>query len=239
MPPDAGRPFVPEGGWAIVLADGAIADRATMDAAWPGWDEGVTLVVAADGGASHALPLGLAIDRWIGDGDSIDAGDLAALAAAGVRVERVPAEKDASDTQLALETAFDAGVRGVIVIGGFGGKRLDHGLANLGLLEHPAVAAGRLVLFDEQAARITLLAAVDGPAATELRGRIGNLVSLLPIGTSADGVTTDGLQYPLRDEPLLLGTTRGLSNVRIESVATVSLQSGRLLVIETPVTVDS
>lgn len=229
MPPDDRR--------AIVLAGGAVADRATMDAAWPGWDDGVSLVVAADGGARHALALGLGIDRWVGDGDSIDAGDLAALAATGVRIHRVPAEKDASDSELALETAIEAGADGFIVLGGLGGLRLDHGLANLGLLQHPGLGRRQLVLFDGHAARVTLLAAVDAPAAVELRGRPGDIVSLLPVGATAEGVTTDGLAYPLREEPLLLGRTRGVSNVRTGAVATVELRSGRLLVIETPVTV--
>ncbi|HET9853073.1 MAG TPA: thiamine diphosphokinase [Candidatus Limnocylindrales bacterium] len=230
MPPDGRR--------AIVLADGTVAGRSTMDAAWPGWDDGVSLVVAADGGASHALALGLAIDRWVGDGDSIDAGDLAALAASGVRVDRVPAEKDAADAELALQAAIDAGAEGLILLGGLGGSRLDHGLANLGLLLHPALAERPLVLFDEHAARITLLAAIDGPATVELLGRLGDIVSLLPVGATAEGVRTEGLQYPLRDEPLLLGRTRGVSNVRTAPTARVTLGSGRVLVIETPVTVD-
>jgi len=94
---------------AIVVADGAAPSRASLDAAWPGWDAGLELVIAADGGARHATALGLRLDRWIGDGDSIDPGDLAALAATGVRVDRVAAEKDASDTELAVLAAIEAG----------------------------------------------------------------------------------------------------------------------------------
>ncbi len=51
-----------------------------------------------------------------------------------------------------------------------------------------------------------------------------------------DGVTTDGLQYPLRDEPLPAGSTRGLSNVIERAGAEVTLRSGSLLVIESPAT---
>lgn len=229
MPPDGRR--------AIILADGAVAGRSAMDAAWPGWDDDVSLVVAADGGAGHALALGLTIDRWVGDGDSIDAGDLAALAAAGVRVDRVPPEKDAADAELALGAAIEAGADRLILLGGLGGPRLDHGVANLGLLLHPALGSRGLVLYDEHAARITLLAATGGPASVELRGRVGDLVSLIPAGATADGVRTEGLQYPLRDEPLLVGRTRGVSNVRTAPTARVTLGSGRILVIETPVTV--
>jgi thiamine pyrophosphokinase len=71
------------------------------------------------------------------------------------------------------------------------------------------------------------------PAAADLAGRPGDLVSLLPFGAAALGVTTDGLAYPLRDEPLRFGPARGLSNVRSGPLARVSLRSGRLLIVET------
>jgi thiamine pyrophosphokinase len=74
----------------------------------------------------------------------------------------------------------------------------------------------------------------DGqPASRSLPGRTGATVSLLPFGGDATGVTTHGLRYPLRDEPLLIGPARGLSNVREAPDAWVTLRAGRLLVIET------
>jgi thiamine pyrophosphokinase len=79
---------------------------------------------------------------------------------------------------------------------------------------------------------------VAGGAATrELAGRPGDLVSLIPLGVTATGVRTEGLRYPLAGEPLTLGRTRGVSNVRTRPVARITLESGRLLVIETPATV--
>jgi len=62
------------------------------------------------------------------------------------------------------------------------------------------------------------------------------LVSLLPFGAGVHGVTTEGLAYPLADEPLPPGPARGLSNVRAVPDAAVSVRAGRLLVIETPAT---
>jgi thiamine pyrophosphokinase len=231
------RRMATDGRTAIVLADGAVPARSTLDAAWPGWDEGVSLVVAADGGARHAAALGVRIDRWVGDGDSIDPVELEALGGAGVAIERAPAEKDESDAELALVAALDAGATAVILLGALGGPRVDHALANIGLLAHPALNGRRLVLYDERAARLSLLVAAQLPVTVELRGRPGDLVSLLPAGETATGVTTRGLQYPLDGEPLLLGRTRGVSNVRTGTVASVTLESGRLLVIETPATV--
>ncbi|HEX2626395.1 MAG TPA: hypothetical protein VHL56_05775, partial [Candidatus Limnocylindrales bacterium] len=69
---------------AIVLADGDVPSRDLLDTTWPGWLDGVELVVAADGGARHAEGLRLAIDIWIGDGDSVDPELLARLEADGV-----------------------------------------------------------------------------------------------------------------------------------------------------------
>lgn len=224
---------------ALILADGTAPTRARLDSAWPGWDAGIALVIAADGGARHAIALGLRPDRWVGDGDSIDPAALEALAAAGVPIERAPAEKDESDTELALLAALEAGADAVTILGALGGVRIDHALANVGLLGHPALEGRPAWLFDEQATRISLLASPDAagrPASRDLAGRVGDLVSLVPTGESARGVTTRGLRYALVNEPLILGRTRGVSNVRTAPVARVSLGSGRLVLIETPAT---
>jgi len=216
---------------AIVLADGAAPTRASLDAAWPGWDDEVGLVVAADGGARHATALELRLDRWVGDGDSIDPTDLKALAIAGVRIDQVAREKDASDTELAVLAAIEAGAASVTLIGGLGGVRTDHALVNVALLLHPALDGVQALLYDERAARLSLL---TGPGEAELEGHVDDLVTLIPAGVTAVGVTTRELRYPLRDETLEPGSSRGLSNVRTAPRAAVSLREGRILVIETP-----
>jgi thiamine pyrophosphokinase len=218
----------------VVLADGAAPTRAALDGAWPGWDDGVDLVVAADGGARHATALELRLDQWVGDGDSIDPADLNTLAIAGVRIERVEREKDASDTELAVLAAIEAGADALSVIGGLGGVRIDHALTNVALLGHPALEARVARLYDERAARISLL---TGLGEAELDGHVGDLVTLVPVGGPAVGVTTQELRYPLRDETLEAGSSRGLSNVRTAPRAVVTLREGRLLLIETPATV--
>jgi thiamine pyrophosphokinase len=222
---------------AVVLADGAVPRRAVLDRAWPGWDEGVALVVAADGGVRHAKAFRLTVDRWVGDGDSTAPEDLEALAAAGVTIDRVAVDKDESDTELALLAAVAAGANVVTILGGLGGVRVDHAISNLALLQHEALAQHHARLYDEVGARLSLLAGPDRhglPVARELTGRVGDLVSLIPLGDSAHHVETDGLRYPLHSETLVLGRARGLSNVRTAETARISVGSGRLLVIETP-----
>jgi len=155
-----------------------------------------------------------------------------------VSVDRVARDKDESDTELALTAALVGGADAVTILGALGGPRGDHAVSNLALLDHPALAGRPAWLYDEHGARLSLLVAPDAEGravARELAGRPGDLVSLVPVGSTAVGVTTSGLRYPLAREPLALGRTRGISNVRTGPVARVTLESGRLLVIETPV----
>jgi thiamine pyrophosphokinase len=212
---------------ALILADGAVPRPADIDRAWPGWDEGIDFVIAADGGARHAADVGRTIDLWVGDGDSLGAEGVEALRAAGVPVKLASVDKDESDTELAIVAAARAGATRVTIVGALGGTRVDHGLANVWLLAHPALRDRSACLVDDRA-RIHLVAA----GRHDLGGRIGDLVSLFPFGGDADGLTTLGLRYPLSGEPLLSGSTRGLSNVREATDATLEVKAGMVLVVE-------
>ncbi len=221
---------------ALVVADGDIPARALLDAAWPGWSDGVHVVIAADGGALGARRLGLAIDLVVGDMDSLDAASLADLRAAGVAVETAPAAKDESDTELALIAAVARGASDITVVGAFGGPRLDHELANIALLALPALEACEVELLDGRT-RVSAIRAPDAmgrPVTRRLAGRPGDVVSLLVPAGAVDGVTTEGLRFPLRGESLIAGPARGLSNVRLGMEATVTVGRGLLLVVESP-----
>ena len=226
-------------GHALILADGDPPDAAALDRAWPGWSDGIDLIVAADGGAAYAASLGLGpIDLWVGDGDSLSPAALEALRLAGVPVELAAADKDESDTELAVMAAIDRGATRLTILGAFGGPRLDHALANVLLLGHRRLVDRTAVLLSSTV-RLRLIRAPGpdgGLASLTLSGRPGDLVSLLPFAGPAGGVTTSGLQYPLRDETLEVGPARGLSNIRLETTAMVSLKVGSLLVVETPAT---
>ena len=226
---------------ALILADGDAPTRRELDATWPGWDDRIGLVVAADGGARHAGTLGVTIDVWVGDGDSVDPATLDALAARGIPLERSRPDKDESDTELAVLAALRRGADGLVIVGALGGERIDHTLANIGLLALPALAGRPSVLLDARS-RISLIQAPgpDGaPVERPLPGRTGDVVSLLPLGPGVTGVTTVGLAYPLRDEPLPEGPARGLSNVRASASAGVTVRDGLLLIVESPARLSS
>lgn len=228
----------PGGQRAIVVADGDGPDRAALDAAWPGWSEATDLVIAADGGARTAERLGLSIDLVVGDGDSLAPDDLDRLRRAGVAVRTALADKDETDTELALLEAIARGAKEITIVGALGGARVDHELANIALLAHPALGTAAVAILDPRG-RISLVAApaTDGTAVTRpLPGPVGAVVSLVPFGADVTGVTTAGLRYPLLDEALPFGPARGLSNVRTAADASVTVRHGRLLVVEAPAT---
>lgn len=186
-------------------------------------------VVAADSGVDTALALGLRVDVVVGDLDSATPAGLAAAEAAGARIVRHPVAKDATDLALAIEEAIgllDGGTGELIVLGGDGG-RLDHLLAGALALADPAWA-GPSVRAHLGPATVHVL---HGPAAREVGGAVGDLLTLVPVGGPATGVRTGGLAFPLHGEVLAPGTTRGVSNVIEVVPATVALDAGTLLAV--------
>jgi thiamine pyrophosphokinase len=183
------------------------------------------IVVAADSGVDRAEALGLRVDVAVGDFDSVTRGGLDRAERLGAKVERHPEAKDATDLELALDVARSLGPRRVVVLGGHGG-RLDHLLANALLLAQPALVDVDVVA-QMGAARVTVVR-----RRAELHGRAGDLVTLLPLHGPAEGVVTDGLLYPLRDEDLLPGSTRGVSNELVAATAVVTVRAGTLLAVQ-------
>ncbi len=202
----------------LIVAGGPPPDLAELPAA-------PDVVVAADGGLAHALALGLRVDLVIGDMDSVTEADLRVAEARGARVERHPRDKDKTDLELALDAAVADGASSVLVLGGAGG-RLDHFLANALVLASPAY---RHVEIDALVGGARIAVIRDRRT---LRGRPGDLLSLLPVGGPACGVRTAGLAYVLAGEDLQPGTTRGVSNVFAAETAAVELLSGTLLAIQ-------
>ena len=204
---------------AIVLANGdpvAETPALPLDA----------LVIAADGGLSLAAPLGLTVDIVIGDMDSVSAQDLEQASRSGARIDRHPTDKNITDLGLALDAAVDGGADEITIVGGSGG-RIDHLLANAALL-----AAERFDTVTLRWVTGTESVTVASPGQpVRLVGKAGDLVSLIPVGGAAHGVTTSGLRWPLNDGGLAPGSTRGISNEMTVTEATVEVEDGRLLVV--------
>ena len=180
--------------------------------------------VAPPGGRERARARGRGVEGRVGDLVCVTPEALAAARSAGTRIVRHPQAKDATDLELALDEALATGARRVLVVSSAEG-RLDHLLASLLLLGSERYAGLEL----DGLVGETLVHVVRGERV--LRGAAGELLTLLPLGGRATGVTTAGLEYPLRGEALEPGSTRGVSNAFIDPEARVSLAGGVLLAI--------
>jgi thiamine pyrophosphokinase len=180
-------------------------------------------VVAADGGAATALAFGYQPDVVVGDLDSIDATSLAELRRRGVSIETFPRDKNATDGQLAIERALAEQPDRLVLLGFLGGPRLDQALADVLLLTRIETPA---TILDESNEALV----VRPGAELAWRPDADEIVSLIPLGGVVDGVRTRGLRWPLQDERLTLGDSRGVSNEPNGSEATISIQRGLLLV---------
>jgi thiamine pyrophosphokinase len=213
---------------ALIVADGDTPHRAAL-ARLLSESPGEPLVIAADGGALKAESLGLRPQVVVGDSDSLTDAHAQRLRAQGAEVIVHPAAKDESDTELAVREALRRGAARVVIIGAFGGWRIEHTLANVLLLAMPELVGVDACLAD---ARSTVRV-LSGPGELTVNGGEGDYLSLLPLTVEARGVTTRGLLYPLSDAVLVQGPARGLSNELAARSATVSLDDGRLAVIHT------
>jgi thiamine pyrophosphokinase len=211
-------------GRAIVVSGGLAPDAAEVGALPAG-----ALVIAADSGLEHAASLGLAVDVLVGDLDSAAVAAVGAAEAAGVRIERHPVDKEATDLELALEYALALGASRVTVVSGGGGARLDHHLAELVLLASARFAPLRLDARIGSARAIPIHAG----APVSLAGAADAVLTLIALGGPASGITTDGLRWPLRAETLDPGSTRGVSNEIVAGPVRVELTGGTLLAVGT------
>lgn len=207
---------------ALIFANGQIIDDAAASALLRPGD----LWIAADGGARHLTRLGHTPHVVIGDMDSLTVDELAQLQASGARIERYPAEKDATDLELALVYALDAGCTILRVVGGLG-NRIDQTLANIALLGLPELVNCDARL-DDGREEVFLIR-----SRATLRGATRDTVSLIPFGSPAEGVTTRGLRYPLNAETLLPERSRGVSNEMLANEAVITLEKGTLICIHT------
>jgi thiamine pyrophosphokinase len=194
-------------------------------------------VVVADGGLRRCLEAGLEPDLLIGDLDSAPVELVAAFLERGGEVRRFPANKDATDLELALQAAEGNG--DLVIVGGDGEDRFDHLIGELWHVASVAHLWSTTTMHYPPAVIHVLVAREQGAgAAVSVSGEPGSVVSLMAVSATVEGVTTTGLRWPLQVETLRWGSTRGVSNELVHSTATVTVSEGSLLIVQPVVTGD-
>jgi len=206
----------------VILANGQLTDVAKARQQVQAAD----CLICADGGTQHAIRLGVVPDIVVGDLDSIAPELKAELEAAGVRFDTYPTRKDQTDLELALRLAVELGASRVDLLATLGG-RLDQSLANLLLLTQTAWA-GVMVRVVEGAETAWV---VRGGQTTYVEGASGDTLSLVPLTPLVSGVNLEGVEWPLHNATLQLGSTLTISNCLAASRACVRVGEGMVLVV--------
>lgn len=185
-------------------------------------------IICADHGLEAAHQLGLVPNLLVGDFDSVDP-ELLTLyeGREDVHIMRYRPEKDDTDTELALHMAMEQKPDEVLVFGAFG-TRLDHTLANIGLLAQALERGIRAYLCDSH----NKICMIKDRYCILRERAFGDYITLLPFGGNAEGVTLQGFRYPLTDAVMYAGSSLGVSNELAGEKGIIEVKKGKLLVME-------
>jgi len=181
-------------------------------------------IVACDNGMSHCMALKIKPDIIVGDFDSAKCDILEHYKRENIAFRTYPCKKDETDMELGIDAAIEAGADDITIIGGIG-SRLDHTMANCQLLYMLLKKGIRARLANEN----NEIELTDSRVV--LNGRKGDIVSLIPMSMTVEGVTSENLEYPLDNAEMHIGSRLiAVSNVMTQDNASVSVRSGFLYV---------
>lgn len=203
----------------LIIASGTFGTQLPLEELFGAAD----LIVAADGGADHLKGIGRVPHTIIGDLDSISPDSLAWFREKRVEFKQFPARKDSTDTDLCVEYVLEKGGSHITLLGATG-TRLDHTLANILMLRRLADKGINARILDRHN-EIYLV-----KDRLELEGKPGDLLSIIPVSNDATGVCLEGLEYPLANQTLPMGTSLGISNCFKENRAFITVENGTLIV---------
>lgn len=191
------------------------------------------MVIAADRGVMVAKEIDIIPDYIVGDFDS---GDVAVVeyfkslfeTEGRPIVKTFNPEKDETDTEIAISLSLALNPKDIIILGATG-TRLDHTMANVGLL-YKAMAAGvRMRLIDEY----NVISIHDKEIVLRRNQAFGEYFSLLPFTDTVRGLSISGAKYELENYILSLGCSLGVSNEFSKDKVKISFASGIILLFQT------
>ena len=202
---------------AVVIANGDLPPERVVRGAVRLARRSGGIVVCADGGARHAVRLGLRPDAIVGDLDSLPRESRASLR--GVPIFFDP-DQESTDLEKALRHCLAAGCTSAVVAGAIG-DRIDHSAGALSCLKR----FGRRIdlTFLDRSGELRLLRRAE-----RIVVEPGEVFSLIPLGRCG-GITLRGALYPLEGEALEAGVRDGTSNRATGRFLSIRHRSGTLL----------
>lgn len=186
------------------------------------------IIIGVDAGAEFLYSNQITPTHVVGDFDTASKKVMDYyLANPSVEVSIHKPEKDATDTQLAIELAVELNSDEIIIMGGIG-SRMDHTLSNIHNLHIPAEKGIKCCIINEKN-RIFLL---KDSTKVYKKKQFGTYFSLLPLSTTVEGITLRGFKYPLEKYTMEKHSSIGISNELIHEVGSIEFTKGILLLIE-------
>lgn len=187
-----------------------------------------TCLIAADRGVEFFMGTDLEPDVAVGDFDSLSAeGAKYMETLKHTEIRRLKPEKDDSDTQSAANYAIEQGTERIMILGATG-NRIDHLMANFGLLMLGKIKQVQIVLVDAY----NYMSLIESGMILKKEEQFGKYVSFFPIEGEVTGLTLKGFKYPLNSYTLKVedsGLT--VSNEISDPEAEVTFETGKLLMI--------
>ena len=185
-------------------------------------------IIAGDRGLEALYQLKMIPNHVVGDFDSVSPEILEFYKKQSqIIFHTFHAEKDNTDTDIALQLAIRLKSSKITIMGALG-KRMDHTIANIHILKDALEANIPCQILDEHN-RIYL---INTSIQLEKDKIYGKYVSLIPLTSTVEGLTLTGFKYPLHDYTLLIGTSLGISNEIVTDTAHIEMNNGILIVIE-------
>lgn len=185
-------------------------------------------VIAVDGGLEAVKRLGVRPDYVVGDFDTVRKETLGEYESmAGVVIERHQAEKNETDTELAIRLAMERGFQELVILGGTGG-RLDHLIANVQLL-YGCLTRGVAACMVDEKNRLYLL---NRGRSFQKRELWGKYISFLPLTSEVRKITLTGFLYPLKERDIPMGMSLCISNELEAETGTIEFTEGVLICVE-------
>ena len=187
-------------------------------------------IVAADGGLQFLQKHRIMPDYWVGDMDSFcpaKGDDLQAYTTLiqGIPHEKVPVEKDDTDTALAVKKAYEEGYREMLLFGCSGGSRISHTFANVQLMCRYEKMGCHIKMMGE-----TFQAEILRNGKTEYAKALRGSVSVICLSDVAKHVVIKGLKYEYEGD-LSNQFALGVSNSFIGKEGLIQVEEGELLLI--------
>ncbi len=184
-----------------------------------------SFIIGVDRGALTLVKQGIRPHLAIGDFDSVTESEFELIKESALEMFELPAEKNETDTEVALNVAIAKQATEVFIYGALGG-RIDHSLANIRLLLQFAKKGMSITLVNQKNA-LTVLS----PGQHEIKHPGLPYISFFALESTVENLTLKHLKYPLQNYTLAQDDIRCISNETIEPLFNVSFSNGYLLMI--------